>query len=129
MEQQFGRPGGIFTIFRILPYLQYFLYIAIGLLIISIVLWVIFAKKKLRWAKVLAIILTILVVVTGALGAVSLLPGMNMQQRGFQERGIPDGFERDGQRMKDGGNINKGNEILNHVIKTLSSSNRTVIII
>ncbi len=129
MEQQFGRPGGIFTIFRILPYLQYFLYIAIGLLIISIVLWVIFAKKKPRWAKVLAIILTILVVVTGALGAVSLLPGMNMQQRGFQERGIPDGFERDGQRMKDGGNINKGNEILNHVIKTLSSSNRTVIII
>ncbi|OPL17496.1 MAG: hypothetical protein AVO38_00485 [delta proteobacterium ML8_D] len=109
MEQQFGRPGGIFTIFRILPYLRYSLYIAIGLLIISIVLWAFFAKKKLRWVKVLAIILTILVVITGALGTVSILSGRNMEQRGFQERGMPDGFERDGQRMKDGENINKSN--------------------
>jgi len=60
--QQMVRPGGFFIMFGLLGYLPY---IAIGLLIISIAIWVIFGIKKLRWAKILAIVLTVLVVITG----------------------------------------------------------------
>jgi len=119
MEQQFGGGNsGLFMIFRILPYLKYFLYIAIGLLVIAIVIWVIFAKKRARWAKVLAIILTILVIITGIPGAASFFFGMNMQQRGFQDREMPDGFERGGGQppMKERNNINQSNEILDYTI-------------
>ena len=48
-------------VFRFLPYIE------IGLLVITIVIWVIFGIKKFRWAKVIAIILTVIVVVTGVL--------------------------------------------------------------
>jgi hypothetical protein len=111
MEQQLGRPGGIFMIFRILMYLQYFPYIAIGLLVIAIVTWIIFAKKKLRWAKILAIILTVLVVITGALGTASLFFGRNLQQEIFPQRDFPEGgFQRDGERLRNKQNYKPDNE-------------------
>jgi len=59
-----GRPGGIFLLFK---FIQYIPYIAIGLLIIMIVLWVIFGIKKFRWAKIMAAISTVLVVISSLL--------------------------------------------------------------
>ena len=56
--------NGLFIIFRSLNFMPY---IAIGLLIIVVAIWIIFGIKKLRWAKILAIILTVLVVITGGL--------------------------------------------------------------
>ncbi len=56
------RPGSFFILFRIIRFLPY---IAIGLLMITIAVWVIFGIKKFRWAKVLAIILTVIVLFTG----------------------------------------------------------------
>ncbi len=56
------RPGGFFIMFQLIRYLPY---IAIGSLIAAIVIWVIFGVKKFRWAKILAIILTVIVFFTG----------------------------------------------------------------
>ncbi|OFW53114.1 MAG: hypothetical protein A2163_08610 [Actinobacteria bacterium RBG_13_35_12] len=67
--QQTARPGGFFIIFGLLRYLPY---IVIGLLVIAIAVWVIFGIKKFRWAKILAIVLTVLVVITG-LGSLGTL--------------------------------------------------------
>ena len=60
--QQMARSDGFSIIFGLLRYLPY---IAIGLLVIAIAIWVIFGIKKFRWAKILAIVLTVLVVITG----------------------------------------------------------------
>ena len=62
--EKIGRPEGLFAIFK---FIQYIPYIVIGLLIIMIVFWVIFGIKKFRWAKTLAIILTILAVISSLL--------------------------------------------------------------
>jgi len=65
------RPGGFFLIFGLLRYLPY---MAIGLLVIAIAIWVIFGIKKYKWSKILAIVLTVLVVITGlcSLGTLAL---------------------------------------------------------
>lgn len=60
--ETFIRPGGFFIIFQLIRYLPY---IAIGLLAAAILIWVIFGVKKFRWAKILAIILTVVVFLTG----------------------------------------------------------------
>lgn len=73
--QQVGRPGGFFLLFGILRFLPY---IAIGLLVIAIVLWIVFGIKKFRWTKILAIVLTVLVVIFGALSLFSVFLGRNM---------------------------------------------------
>ncbi|HEY4695671.1 MAG TPA: hypothetical protein VIH13_02165 [Candidatus Hydromicrobium sp.] len=70
--QQVLRPNGFFIIFRILFYLPY---ITAGLLAAAVAVWIIFGIKKLRWAKILAIILTVLVVITGVLSLGTLLLG------------------------------------------------------
>ncbi len=56
------RPGGLFFLFQIIRYLPF---VSIGLLMITIGIWVIFGIKKFRWAKILAIILTVIVLFTG----------------------------------------------------------------
>ena len=73
--QQMGRPGGFFLIFGILRFLPY---IVIGLLVIAIAIWIVFAKKKFRWTKIMAIILTVFVVIFGALSLFSIFLGRNM---------------------------------------------------
>ena len=59
-----GRADGIFGLFKIIPYITY---IAIVLLVAVIVIWIIFGIKKYRWAKTLAITLTILAIITSLL--------------------------------------------------------------
>jgi len=59
-----GRADGIFGLFKIIPYITY---IAIALLVAVIVIWIIFGIKKYRWAKTLAITLTILAIITSLL--------------------------------------------------------------
>ena len=81
------RPGGFFIIFGLIGYLPY---IAIGLLVITAALWIIFGIKKLRWAKIIAIVLTVLVVITGGLSLGSFFLG-----RRFRE-----GFPRDGEQFQ-----------------------------
>ena len=73
--QQMGRPGGFFLIFGILRYLPY---IAISLLVIAIAIWIVFSIKKFRWAKILATVLTVFVVIFGALSLLSIFIGRNM---------------------------------------------------
>jgi hypothetical protein len=63
LNQPMGR-NGLFIFFRALNFMPY---IAIGLLIIVVAIWIIFGIKKFRWAKILAIVLTVLVVITGGL--------------------------------------------------------------
>lgn len=78
--ETFIRPGGFFIIFQLIRYLPY---IAIGLLAAAILIWVIFGVKKFRWAKILAIILTVVVFLTGFC---SLAP---FALRGFPGGGFP----------------------------------------
>jgi len=90
---QVARPGGLFAIFRIIQYMPY---IAIGFLVIMIVLWVVFRIKKLRWAKTMAIILTVLVVITGLLSfapnIIGTIMGRQLPGGGFPGNGdIPEG--------------------------------------
>jgi hypothetical protein len=73
--QQMGRPGGFFFLFGILRFLPY---IAIGLLVITIAIWVVFGIKKFRWSKILAIVLTVFVVIFGLLSVLSIFLGRNM---------------------------------------------------
>ena len=84
MMEQIARPGGLFAIFRVIQYIPY---IAIGLLIIMIAFWVIFGIKKFRWAKTLAITLTILVVITSLLFfspyLIGAIMGKQIPMRGF----------------------------------------------
>ena len=93
--QQMGRPGGFFLIFGILRYLPY---IAISLLVIAVVVWIVFGIKKFRWAKILATVLTVFVVIFGALSLLSIFIGRNMPRGRI---GPPNGkFQpRDGQNF------------------------------
>lgn len=93
---QIARPGGFSMIFRFLRYFQYAPYIAIGLLIIAIAIWIVFAKKKLRWAKILAIVLTILIVIFAILSLATIFFGRNLPQGDF-----PEGFPGDGEHFQD----------------------------
>ncbi len=87
--QQMVRPGGFSIIFRLLGYLPY---VAIGLLVIAIALWVVFGIKKLRWTKILAIILTVLVVITGVSSLGTLFLGRS--GGGFPSNGSPPNGEQ-----------------------------------
>lgn len=84
--EKIGRPGGLFAIFK---FIQYIPYIVIGLLIVVIVFWVIFGIKKFRWAKTLAVISTVLVVVTSLLFfspyLIGAIMGKQVPIRGFFE--------------------------------------------
>ncbi len=92
---QFMRPNGLFVIFRLLRFMPY---IAGVLLIAAIAIWIIFGIKKFRWAKILAIVLTVLVVITGLCNVAPLFlggfrgrvpgqfPSNEEQFRQFQER-------------------------------------------
>ena len=84
--QQIPQPGNFFVIFRILQYVPY---IAIGLLAVAIAIWIIFGVKKYKWAKMLAIVITVLVVITGLLSVFPLI-----MMRG------PRNFPRDGQQFQ-----------------------------
>ena len=99
--QQVGRPGGIFFFFGILNFLPY---IAIGLLVIAIVIWIVFGIKKFRWAKILATVLTVFIVIFGALSVFSIFLGRNMP-RGMI--GPSNGNQREFQ-PRDGQNFNNG---------------------
>jgi Mn2+/Fe2+ NRAMP family transporter len=85
------RSNGFFIIFRLLRFMPY---IAGVLLIAAIAIWVIFGIKKFRWAKILAIVLTVLVVITGlcSLGTLFLgrfrggFPPNTEQFQRFEER-------------------------------------------
>ena len=90
-----GRPGGFFLIFGILRYLPY---IAIGLLVIAVVIWIVFGIKKFRWAKILATVLTVFVVIFGALSLLSIFIGRNMPGGMI---GPPNGNRQDFQRPDD----------------------------
>lgn len=65
------RPGGFFLIFGLLS----LPYIAIGLLVIAVAIWVIFGIKKYKWSKILAIVLTVLVIITGLCSIGTLFMG------------------------------------------------------
>jgi len=86
--QQMGRPGGFFFLFGIL---RFFPYIAIGLLVIAIAIWIVFGIKKLRWAKILAIVLTVFVIIFGALSIYSILSGGALMGN---RMGPPDGNQQ-----------------------------------
>ena len=55
-----------------------------------IAFWVVFGIKKLRWAKILAIVLTVLVVITGLLSFTPYIMGA-ITGRQIPFRGFPDG--------------------------------------
>ena len=105
--QQLNQPmgqNGLFIFFRALNFMPY---IAIGLLIIVVAIWIIFGIKKLRWAKILAIVLTVLVVIIGGLSLGTFFLG-----RRFMGGSPPDGGqfqrfeERENNRIEDNGNAN-----------------------
>lgn len=85
------RQGGFFLIFGVLRYLPY---IAIGLLVVAVAIWVIFGIKKYKWSKILAIVLTVLVLITGlcSLGTLALgrfrggFPQDGVKFRRFEDR-------------------------------------------
>ena len=99
--QQMGRPGGFFLLFGILRFLPY---IAIGLLVIAVVIWIVFGIKKFRWAKILAIVLTVFVVIFGTLSMFSIFFGRNLTKNRI---GPPDGNQQQFQ-PPDGQNFNNG---------------------
>jgi energy-coupling factor transporter transmembrane protein EcfT len=99
--QQMGRPGGFFLLFGILRFLPY---IAIGLLVIAVVIWIVFGIKKFRWAKILATVLTVFVVIFGALSVFSIFLGRNMPRNRI---GPPGGNQQQFQ-PQDGQNFNNG---------------------
>jgi len=82
--EKIARPGGLFVIFK---FIQYIPYIVIGLLIIMIVFWIVFGIKKFRWAKTLAVILTVLLVITSLLFfspyLIGAIIGKQIPMRGF----------------------------------------------
>ena len=99
--QQMGRPGGFFLLFGILRFLPY---IAIGLLVVAVVIWIDFVIKKFRWTKILAIVLTVFVVVFGALSVLSIFLEGNLTRNRI---GPPDGNQRQFQPPDDQ-NLNNG---------------------
>lgn len=94
---------GLFVVFRIARYMPY---IAIGLIIAMIFFWVVFSKKKLKWAKTLAIILTVLAVIAGLLSFTPYIMGA-VTGKGFPGGEFPGGrFEErfprdDGEQFRD----------------------------
>jgi uncharacterized membrane protein len=62
--EKVGRADGVFALFKIIPYITY---IAIVLLIAMIAIWIVFGIKKYRWARTLAITLTVLAIITSLL--------------------------------------------------------------
>ncbi len=111
--------GNLFAAMRVLRYMPY---IAIGILVAAIAIWVVFGIKKFRWARNLAIVLTILVVITGIL---SFLPSMigigsgrgqfdgerpqfeEWQEEAPQDRGqFNDGPPQDRQQLNDASDLN-----------------------
>ena len=100
--EQIARPQGFFMLFRFFGFIQYVPYIAIGLLAAAIVIWIIFARKKLRWAKILAIVLTVLVVITGILSftpqIMSAVTGRQFPMGGPGGMDFPTG---DGEQFRD----------------------------
>ena len=94
--QQMGRPGGFFLLSGILRFLPY---IAIGLLISVVVIWIVFGIKKFRWTKILAIVLTVLVVIFGALSVFSIFLGGNLSRNRI---GPPDGQNFKKRQSQDG---------------------------
>lgn len=99
---QVVRPGGFLMIFRFLRFLQYAPYMTIGFLVIAIAIWIVFAKKKLKWAKILAIVLTILAVVAGILSLATFFFGRNLPQGDF-----PGDFKGDRQNFQDRRDVNQ----------------------
>ena len=73
--QNMSRHGEFFHLFGIL---RFFPYIAIGLLIIAVAIWIVFGIKKFKWSKILAIILTVLVVIFGILSMLPIFLGRNI---------------------------------------------------
>jgi energy-coupling factor transporter transmembrane protein EcfT len=100
--QQMGRPGGFFFLFGILRFLPY---IAISLLVIAIAIWIVFGIKKFRWAKILAIVLTVFVVLFGSLSIFTIFLGRNMPQN---RMGPQDGGNRQDFQPPDDQNFNNG---------------------
>ena len=105
--ERIARSGGLISLFKII---QYTPYIVIGLLVIMIVFWVIFGIKKLKWAKTLAIILTILTVISSLLiftpYIVRAIIGKDIPLRGFfgnkdSPRGGKEQFRDYRDRVKD----------------------------
>jgi uncharacterized membrane protein len=62
--EKVGRADGVFALFKIIPYITY---IAIVLLIAMIAIWIVFGIKKYKWARTLAITLTVLAIITSLL--------------------------------------------------------------
>ena len=62
--EKVGRAGGIFALYKFIPYLTY---IVILLLVAMIAIWIVFGIKKYRWARTWAITITVLVVITSLL--------------------------------------------------------------
>ena len=62
--EKVGRAGGIFALFKAVPYLTI---IVIILLVAMIAIWIVFGIKKYRWAKTFAITLTVLAVIISLL--------------------------------------------------------------
>jgi len=81
--QRMGRQGGFFHLFGIL---RFFPYIAIGLLLIAVAIWIVFGIKKFRWSKILAIILTVFVVIFGALSMFPIFLGRHMMGNSTNHR-------------------------------------------
>lgn len=100
--EQIARPQGFIVLFRFLRYVQYIPYIAIGLLLAAIAIWIVFGKKKFKWAKVLAIVLTVLVVITGVLSfapnIISAITGRQLPMGGPGSMDFPTG---DGEKFRD----------------------------
>ncbi len=63
------RPDNFSFVFKLLGFMPY---ITIAVLIVAVVIWVVFGVKKLRWAKMLAIALTVITVIA----AISSLGGI-----------------------------------------------------
>lgn len=95
-----AKPGGLFALFKIIQYIPY---IAIGLLIVMIVFWIVFGIKKFRWAKTLAVILTVLVVITSLLFfspyLIGAIMGKQIPFKGFP--GSKDFPAGDGEKFRD----------------------------
>lgn len=95
LAQQPNQPMGQNGLFIFLRVFNFMPYIAIGLLVIVLAIWIIFGIKKFRWAKILAIVLTILVLITGGLSLGTLFlsrrfmrefPSDGEQFRRFEEK-------------------------------------------
>jgi energy-coupling factor transporter transmembrane protein EcfT len=112
MQENGGPPGGFFFLFGILRFLPY---IAIGLLVIAIAIWIVFALKKLKWAKIVAIVFTVLTVIFGSLSVVSIFTGRSMTGgRMGPPQGAGEGFQRpENGKNNSGGNFDNAPDTTN----------------